>query len=335
MPPRLPPASAIRKSTAPPQPPMNFSKATRGEARPYQAYQWAQDHGGPADEPGYFNLDHAAEGGKNDPDGGQATMSIITPRELLSGLYYGDRADEAIDAMKLTGRRAQSMDRPIAHVHRPDVRVGTYFSTPSDSISPSVWDGRRTIFTGGNYSNYNKLDPQFVTGHEGGHAVNDERFTEKLMQEPYSSTNATSMASSMEQAGVDPDMGRWMQVNGPYYHKNEELAAQANVAKGLHYGVTGQIPKTDQDFEELIRGFMGHDYQLHPGAPTLFETFGEDPIMQYGPRAGEKATGKAFLDALMKSLLNPDNKATSRDVKDAAKFFRSSDANSNRAAGTV
>lgn len=313
---------------------MNFSRATRGEARPYQAYQWAQNHGGPADEPGYFYLNHAAAG-RGDEDGGPATMTVITPRQLLSGLYYGDKADEAIDAMKLTGRRAASMDQPIAHVHRPAVRIGRYYTTPEDSVPPAVWDGRRTMFTGGGYDNYNKATSQVVLQHEGGHALNDYRFTADGGQEPFSPTNAVSMASDMERAGVGPEMTQYMHSNGPYWLKKEELAAQANVAKGLHYGVTGQIPKTPQDFEDMIRGFMGHEYQLHPGSSTLFQTFGEDPIMQYGPRAGERATGKAFLDALMKSLLNPDNKATSRDVKEAAQFFRSSDANSNRAAGTV
>ena len=332
MPPRLPPASAIRKSTAPPQPPMDYRDAKKLEARPSQAFQWAQDHGGPAEEPGYFHLDHANIG-ERDRDGGPATMSIITPRELLSGLYYGDKADEAIDAMKLTGVRAASMHQPVAHVHRPEGSGGMYWGTRRDQIAPpAVWDGRRTMFTS---ENDTLLSPQFTLQHEGGHAVNDYRHATGEDNSPFNNSGGGSLASAMNKAGLGSNLVRRMSTNGPYYLRKEELAAQANVAKGLHYGVTGQIPKTQQDFEDMVRGFMGHNYQLNPRPSTLLRAFGDDPIMQHGPRSGEKATGKAFLDALMKSLLNPDDKATSLDVKKAADFFRASDANTNRAAGTV
>jgi hypothetical protein len=106
---------------------------------------------------------------------------------------------------------------------------------------------------------------------------------------------AEEMAEA-QMAGVNPNVDALVSATSrtPYFGLATELAANMSAAKSRYYGLTGHLPLTPEDHDEMFR-FMEQD-PIWPTetthSPAMFSnSFEPDPVMQYGPKAGQPASG--------------------------------------------
>ena len=153
-----------------------------------------------------------------------------------------------------------------------------------------------------------------VADHEMGHQMNPVLGTIRNVQTvgaldaPDYGLRAFDEADEAMRAGKIPNIDALTSAVGrtPYFGRVTEMAANMSAAKSRYYGLTGHLPLTPEDHDEMFR-FMEQD-PIWPTetkhSPAMFSnSFEPDPVMQYGPKAGQPASGWNDLKFQFQQLL--------------------------------
>lgn len=316
----------------PPQPLISVKAGHRSHTNFEDIVKWSREHGGTADSPGWWKLDSVEGNGRNYP----AEVTATTPRRYLERHVYGDRTDDVLHARAFSDQIARGPLRSLVGnevfeaANKPHAEI-RFFGNDGGARNARGWLA---------YPHGPDTDPAFsamAKAHEYAHALNQpESPTVYGDISQHFSPHRLDIRKALLDQGVNSTgaerIGNWSN----HFENLTESMAQANVFKGLHYGVTGELPRNGSDFEGLVHGIVNSQHELNPAGTKTLDVFGEDPVMQYGPAAGQQAVYYKYLRFLLQHLISPDpKKATTDEIERGVELMRSSDANPQRAAGTA
>lgn len=312
-------SKAARATTAKP-PSVIVGGGSEARRQLGDVYQYASQHGQPSKNEGFYrveglelpNLIEQKQGRVGDVDIGQTTGE-----EFLKQGYGEEGWEKIADALLRAGGRTENymglqdgvnfdgdpLVRPIYGQGRVDLLQQPVHTIVGRGIPH---EGAASPSSGTVFMNPSWVK-QFLPGtplrtvldHEMGHIMNPvnpylagfpssdlkshtERFDRAL-------GNALFDGPGVSHEGLESAIGRT-----PYFSSYDELAANISAAKRGYYGLTGRIPITEGDYDEMyefMRDDMQHPINTGHDIQTYNNSFRADPRMEYGPRAGKRAHG--------------------------------------------
>lgn len=241
-----------------------------------------------------------------------AAKRVITPSDLLQQTAYGDAWPEVrqalIDAPQVSHkpfqveyigqRQAENLDTPITVMSGQD----------KNTYDPAS----RTIKLNRSGSERLGVSPLTSLLHEAGHAAQQVKAPDAALY-PHRGVVENLTRNAIESQGMPDPLyanGESLHFQVPhhagYMTRIAELLADLGHAKKLHYGVTGKVALTPEDNYNLLMGWLNEKPKVNPQPSGVFNAYGPDPIMQYGPKAGNPAEKFEFLKGMFQHIIPKD-----------------------------
>ena len=332
-------ARPVRAPSAPPPPQPSVRMSMQSDVSQLDdAYEYAKQNR-QADSSGFYPLEDYSsiqeDGGTGDP--GAAKIARTTFDDFAYD-QYGDEWDPIRQSLLDAGSHPMVSDGMS-----PDER-DMHFQEPLYTV---IGD---TAHNGGFMPHLNLIEtnpqgmhmqePGFplmgILGHEAFHSGNmpsklfaGRRLNSKLYSgDPFAFTSAGQRGTieqgidrAWRESGQKPLPGQRMQMYGQLGHKNDvnEIIADMGLTRALNYGLTGEIPIEPGEWSEMFDRILQNpvrpvqrtpNLDLNNFFPGALTPFPDDPIMQYGPRAGQPAAGwnqlQFYWDQIHRGLLKKD-----------------------------
>lgn len=323
-------AGRILSEDHPPQPTANYLEMSQGSGPSVADWTHAVSQGlgnlyrhakvfAPEEQGGYQIQGLLPTGpSKKSPTGDDALMFESTPAQALAK-DWGDDVWPQVRASAEAAPPVEGLRYPDAanlseHLDNPFyeffIRKG---KIPSQAMMRSViinaGDARKHGTTTGN-----------IFRHEMGHIASPYRAPggdDSTIPYDQALEMLAKRYPALGQPDARPILGR-MAERLEHMARPSEIPANLNALRRLEYGLTGNPTLTPEERVRLLQNLA----QVRPGQigePSMRTdaSWGEDPLMQFGPNAGQRADGYNQLIESMQMILpnlKPERKRAVRDL---------------------
>lgn len=256
----------------------------------------------------------------------RATVEKTTPGRIMEEHVYGDQIGNMIDAISgvpntgspndltrgfLGGHKA-AWDRP-AYVFRENEQ------NPKANQSPAYsWGGTGAIYVNEKHPVVQSYTMGDVLPHEAHHSASHNGIDRKHNSSYGGGMSELEAMTIAKKYFSNPDQIKAYAQRLVHGHLWQEMETHFGQLKGIHYGMTGKLVRSPEDNARLLQQILASQHKPVSGSklddPHLTRAFGEAPIMQYGPKAGQPALRKNILENLIKDLFPRGAPAEKKDL---------------------
>jgi hypothetical protein len=272
------------------------------QAKMSSLYDWAKMRGDKTDQGYLVDAWHGEPIGKKGALIGPARIHRTTLDNVMEKRYYGDVWDE-IRATATGNAPPPSVRHRFGNLDQ-QLQSPLYFVTYPEGVKArSATNSRGVIEISPAQAEQWGASPAYVMDHETGHMVSpmpdsDRRYSNMIR------TFADQVRKDFPVLAKTPNILRTMAHRLAYLRTPAERAAIGNQYRRMEYGVTGNKMTNEGDIIRALRGVL--DQPPMPIAKPSMKIdgmFPGDPVMQYGPRAGQPAEGYNNLRQQFRQIL--------------------------------
>jgi hypothetical protein len=281
-----------------------------------QIHQWAQDVAGGGPGP------HSVSGLRYGGEPTDATILRTSPDEFLESEVYGSDYGKVREAMleaeqmpdghpmslnvSAYGGMEKTLARPIFEVSQDPSAKGSSYAFPEPGLALIRSSG--VGYSPGATRNHEWRHLAFPVGMDAAMA-RGSNWAEAKSREAIARIQGLIPQGHPSRTHIE-QLGKHAQYTGRSY----ELTANLAHMMGLEYGITGQRANKPEERIRLVQKWLEGKPKIKKNPSGPFDVFGGDPVIEYGPRAGQPAENYEFMREMFRNVLPGMTPEKKRDV---------------------